>query len=196
MTTTDFRPLHRRALEVAAPYVTGIGRDALGRPTPCAGWDLRTLLGHMIGQHYGFAAAVTDGDAPAAAYAHRPVAADQLPADWQESAARLSAAFAAAPPDRPVRLVEISADRRFPAATVVAFQLLDTVVHTWDVATALGAQFVPGPELAGTTLQLARLVPQGDTRLGPDAACAPVVTSAGPDDWDQALALTGRRRTT
>jgi uncharacterized protein (TIGR03086 family) len=188
---TDFRPLHRRALGVASSYVAGIGDEALERGTPCAGWDLGDLLAHMVGQHHGFAAAVTDGDAPAEAYAPRDVAG-RVAAAWQESVDVLVAAFGAADPDRPVRLVEISADRSFPAGTAIGFQLLDTVVHTWDVATALGAEFVPDPELAGRTLALARLVPQGESRLRPDAAFAPVITAAGDDAWTQALALTGR----
>ena len=192
MTSTDLRPLHRRALEVAAPYVAGIDGDSLDRPTPCAGWDLRTLLAHVVGQHHGFAAAVTGGDAPPEAYAHRRVTPGRIAADWQGSADRMTAAFAAAPLDRPVRLVEISTEQRFPAGTVVGFQLLDTVIHTWDVASALGADFVPDPELAGVTLQLARLIPQGESRLGPGAAFAPVVAGARPDEWEQALALTGR----
>lgn len=194
MTSTDYRSLHRHALELARPYLAGVDGPALGRPTPCAGWDLGTLLAHVVGQHYGFAAAVTDGDAPPEAYAHRPVTPGRAAADWQESADLLVAAFAAAPPDRPVRLVEVSPDQRFPAGAVVAFQLLDTVMHTWDLAAALGADFVPDPELASTMLPLARLIPQGEARLGPDAAFAPVVTSAAPDDWTRALALTGRTR--
>lgn len=189
----DFRPLHRRALEGASSYVAGIGEEALGRATPCTGWDLGDLLAHMVGQHHGFAAAVTDGDAPAAAYAPRDVRG-RLAAEWARSVDVLTGAFAAADLSRPVRLVEISADRRLPAGTAISFQLLDTVVHTWDVATALGAEFVPDPELAGSTLALARLIPQGGSRLGPDAAFAPVRTAAADDDWTQALALTGRSR--
>jgi uncharacterized protein (TIGR03086 family) len=185
---TDLRPLHRQALDVASSYVGGIADDVLRRPTPCAGWDLEDLLAHMVGQHHGFAAAVTDGDAPVEAYAPR----DGRGAAWQESVDVLVAAFAAAPDDRPVRLVEISADRSFLPGTAVAFQLLDTVIHTWDVATALGREFAPDPQLASTTLALARLVPQGEARLGPHAAFAPVVTAAADDDWTLALALTGR----
>ncbi|HST63949.1 MAG TPA: TIGR03086 family metal-binding protein [Mycobacteriales bacterium] len=185
---TDFRPLHRQALEVATGYVAGIEDDALVRPTPCAGWDLRDLLAHMIGQHHGFAAAVTDGDAPESAYAPR----DVLPGAWQESVDVLLAAFAAADLSRTVRLVEISTDRLLPAGVAISFQLLDTVIHTWDVATALGRSFVPDAETAGTTLALAKLVPQGDNRLKPGAAFAPALRPDTPDDWTQALALTGR----
>jgi uncharacterized protein (TIGR03086 family) len=190
---TDFRVLHRRALGAASDYVAGVGDEALARATPCAGWDLGDLLAHMVGQHHGFAAAVTDGDAPAEAYAPRDVAG-RVATAWPESVDLLVAAFAAADLDRPVRLVEISADRPFPAGTAIGFQLLDTVVHTWDVATALGAEFVPDPELAGSTLALAQLVPQGESRLRPGAAFAPVIAPARDDDWTRALALTGRVR--
>lgn len=182
--------MHRRALGTASEFVAGIGDEDLGRATPCAGWDLGDLLAHMVGQHYGFAAAVRDGDAPVAAYTPADVRG-RVASAWQESVDGLTAAFADADLDRPVRLVEISTDRRLPAGAAVSFQLLDTVVHTWDLATALGVEFVPDPELAGITLALARLVPQGDSRLGPGAAFGPVVAAAG-DDWTQALALTGR----
>jgi len=42
---------------------------------------------------------------------------------------------------------------------VVGFQLLDTVIHTWDMATALGTKFRPDDELVDATLSQARLVP-------------------------------------
>jgi uncharacterized protein (TIGR03086 family) len=189
---TDLRPLHRRALADARGYVDRVDAAALGRPTPCAGWDLDALLAHIVGQHHGFAAAVCDGDAPVSAYGPRAVRPDRIAADWQDSADLLTAAFAGTGLDRPVRLVEISAELRFPAGTAIGFQLLDTVIHTWDVASALGVPYGPEPELAAATLALARQVPAGDGRLAPGAAFAPVLTPAADDDWTEALALTGR----
>jgi uncharacterized protein (TIGR03083 family) len=46
----------------AGSLVDRIGPADLARPTPCAGWDLRALLAHLIGQNHGFAEAV-DGAA-------------------------------------------------------------------------------------------------------------------------------------
>ena len=70
----------------------------LSRPTPCEGWDVSALLGHMIGQNTGFAAAVRDGDADVAAFAPAPVELGTLVAVWASSVDRLREAFEAAPP--------------------------------------------------------------------------------------------------
>ena len=33
--------------------IASVGPGVHARPTPCAGWDLRTLLAHMTGQDHG-----------------------------------------------------------------------------------------------------------------------------------------------
>lgn len=190
----DYRPLHRRALDDASAAVARVEPTDLVRPTPCAGWNLGALLGHAIGQNDGFAAAVENGDAPVEAFAHRRFAPDELQSAWDTSALRLTTAFTDAPVDRRIRLVEFSGDNPFPLLVVVGFQLLDTVVHTWDIATALGAGFRPDDELVAATLEQARKVPQTPVvRERQGAPFAPVIPSAGTDDWNLALALLGRR---
>jgi uncharacterized protein (TIGR03086 family) len=192
-TIIDLRPLHRRALDVASKLIATIGPADLARPTPCTGWDLRALLEHAIGQNHGFAAAVEGPDAPVSAYAGRPFEPEDVEAKWTESAERLATAFAAAPLDRPILLAEFSAEQRFPVAMVVSFQLLDTVVHTWDIATALGQAFRPDDELAAATLAVAERVPTGEAREQPGAPFGPALRYDGSDDWTRALALLGRR---
>jgi len=95
---------------------------------------------------------------------------------WLASADRLRTAFASAPLDRLVKLAEIRPDEWFPVAIAVGFQLLDTVIHTWDVATALGAVFRPDEEMVEATLAQARRVPNAPTvRERPGAAFDPVL---------------------
>jgi uncharacterized protein (TIGR03086 family) len=173
-------PLHVRALTVATPFVARALVD-LDAPTPCVGWDLRALLSHMVGQNLGFAAALRDGDAPGAAYLPAP------PDGWTASADALTSAFAGA--DGLVRLVEISADARFTVEQVAGIQLLDTVVHTWDVATALGEPFRPDAELLAATAAVARMVPTGEARGPAFAAPTPTPTD---DPWLTTLAHLGR----
>ena len=193
-TLPDYRPLHRRALADAADLVARIGPNDFARPTPCADWDLQVLIAHAIGQNYGFADAAENGDAPVAADAHRSVTPDSLQVEWATAAERLTNAFAAASLDHIVRLAEFKPVDRFPVAIAVGFQLLDTTVHSWDIATSLGHAYRPDEELVDATLALALKVPQTqDARERPGAAFAPVVTYDGTDGWDHALALLGRR---
>ena len=186
--------LHRTALATVSALLPGIGDAELARPTPCAGWDLRALVAHMAGQNHGFAAALASGDAPAEEYAPRPLqrAADALPV-WHESVERLLAASGAADPDRRIRLVEISRDATFAATAVVRIQLLDTVVHTWDLATALGREYRPGADVLPLVAAVARAVPDGPSRDRPGAAFAAPVPAADDDPWVAVLAHLGRR---
>ena len=200
------RGLLSRALDAERQVVAAVRPGDLDRPTPCAGWALRDLLAHLVGQHHGFAAAVRHGDADAGAFAPRPPSADAdtdaLLADWQASVDALVDAFAVAPPERAVRLVELSADRRFPQDVVAGFQLLDTVVHTWDLARTLGRDHRPDADLLAAVGRVAEQVPDGEARRRPGAAFAPAVTTsdrpggapaAAPGDpWVRVLALLGR----
>jgi uncharacterized protein (TIGR03086 family) len=180
--------LHDRALRRATEVIAGVDAADLGKPTPCAGWDLRALLAHCIGQNHGFADAVAGPDAPPAAYAPRP----PDPGAWEASAERVHAAFRAADPDRRVLLVEFGPDARFPVANALGFHLLDTVVHTWDVAAALEQPFRPDDELLSVVAKGAQQVPSGAARERPGAAFGPVLDVPGDDPWVATLARLGR----
>jgi uncharacterized protein (TIGR03086 family) len=180
--------LHDRALRRATEVIAEVKPADLGRPTPCAEWDLHALLAHCIGQNHGFADAVAHSDAPASAYAPRP----PEPGAWEASAERVHAAFRAAEPDQIVRLAEFGPDARFPVASALGFHLLDTVVHTWDVATALGLPFRPDADLLTAVAEGARQVPTGAAREREGAAFGAVLADAGDDPWAATLALLGR----
>jgi uncharacterized protein (TIGR03086 family) len=197
MEIIDPRPLHHRALDLATGILDRVGPGDAVRPTPCPPWDLHALLGHMIGQNHGFAAALEIGagpavDVPVSAFAPRPPGPD-LVSEWKVSTDRLTVAFDRADLACPVLLPEISEQFRFPAAMVIGFHLLDTVVHGWDVATALGVAYRPDDELVAVTLRIAEQVPDGPVREQPGASFAPALpVPDGTDPWHRALALLGR----
>jgi uncharacterized protein (TIGR03086 family) len=192
-TVNELVSAHAHALDLGTSVMNRVTPGDLDRPSPCTGWDLRTLLGHIIGQNHGFADAVEAPDAPLSAFADRVPEPDAVAADWKASADRVAGAFAAATPGRSVLLVEISGELRFPVETAIGFHLLDTVVHTWDVATSLDEVFHPGDELARAVLIGARQVPAGPARERSGASFAPVLPFDGTDPWQEALALLGRR---
>lgn len=188
MTVDELRTLHRQAIGEVRPFVRQVDTGDLGRQTPCAGWDLSQLLAHMVGQHRGFAAAVTAGSTARSAYAPEPF--DQ--AKWAESVDALLAAFAGARDDDRILEVELHPTERLPLEFVISAQLLDTVVHTWDVASALDLTYTPSPQLVAPILAMAERIPDGANRTGPDAAFAPALPPS-ESDWGRLLALLGRR---
>ncbi|MDE9367270.1 TIGR03086 family metal-binding protein [Luteipulveratus sp. YIM 133132] len=183
----DLRPLHRQALQAAGERVRRVRDGDLLLATPCAGWTLADLLAHLVGQHRGFAAALRDGTAAPEAYRPVPFTQDA----WASSADELTEAFAAADLDRPVLQLELHPTRPLPGSFLLGAQLLDTVVHTWDVAASLGESYVPPPAHQQVVLELAERIPDGAERRSEGAAFAPARAVPG-DGWDRALGLLGR----
>jgi uncharacterized protein (TIGR03086 family) len=163
----------------------------LARPTPCADWTLHGLITHMAAQHYGFAAAAA-GDGDLARWRPRRLGSDPV-ADYRAAAETVLAAFAAdGVPGRQFPLPEIAAGALFPAPQAVSFHFVDYVVHSWDVARALGVEVHFAPDLLDAALDVARAVPGGEYRLAPGAAFAPAVTGYDGPPLDQVVALLGR----
>ena len=190
LTYSEMLTLHHTALADTTRLVEQAARGPHDIATPCDEWDLAALLSHMIGQNRGFAAALGDGDADIALYAGPEVTPDGVLGAWEESATALREAFGRAQPDAPVHLAEF--DAQVSASLALGMQFLDTAVHAWDVATALGERFRPDDELVTATLAIARQVPGGPAREQPGASFAPQRPVDGRDDWHDALALLGR----
>lgn len=185
LTFGEMLAAYGRALDDTTGLASGAGD--LTVPTPCAGWDLADLFGHMVGQNLGFAAAVVDGDATVDAYESVPVAADDVSRIWQDSAARVRAAFGAADPEATVHLAEFGF--RPTVAVGLSMQLLDAAVHAWDVATALGQTYRPAEATVTFVLDTARQIA---ARPGATPVFAAPLAEGGEDPWGDALRLLGR----
>ncbi|MER7671836.1 TIGR03086 family metal-binding protein [Kitasatospora sp. NPDC096128] len=191
--------LHARAMDLAVEVVDTVRPEQLDRPTPCTGWTLRRLLAHCVGQHLGFAAAARGAGPDLSLFADAPLGADPGE-DFRRTGADLTAAFReAAAAGRALWLPEVRADEPFPFVQGVGFHLLDTLVHGWDVAAALGdagrlVAAVDGDDaLAGTLLAVTGAVPDTPEVRGPGRAFRPgLVPGAGAGRFERALALLGR----
>ncbi|AKU18742.1 hypothetical protein VV02_08035 [Luteipulveratus mongoliensis] len=179
--------MHREALAAATTHVVRLTDADLTNASACAGWDLATLLAHMVGQHRGFATLLSQGAAPESAYS--PERFTQTA--WQGSVADLISAFAGVDLDRTLVEIELHPTQPLPVHVLLGAQLLDTVVHTWDLAWGLGERFEPSPALADAVLAIAEQIPDDDGRERPGAAFAHAVPSAS-SGWHRALALLGR----
>jgi uncharacterized protein (TIGR03086 family) len=186
---------HRHVLTRSVEVVAQMRPGQLDVATPCAGWALSDLLAHMIGQHYGFAAAAA---ATAAAvpdvgeFAPRAIGADAV-AEYTASVESVLAAFASPGVlDRTMYLPEIRGGMTFAAPAAIGFHLIDYVVHSWDVARSLGVPVAFDDEALTTALQIARAVPEESKSDTPGAAFAPGVDTRSDATLDRIVALLGR----
>jgi uncharacterized protein (TIGR03086 family) len=126
------------AVALLTPLVDGTRADQLGNPTPCADWNVRGLLEHVIGGGHMFAAGLRgdtlDGDGPA------DLVGDDHRASFKAAIDGFSAALAAT--DDLDRMVALPFGT-LPAVAALQLAAGDLLVHSWDLATATGQPFDP-----------------------------------------------------
>ncbi|HVV20028.1 MAG TPA: TIGR03086 family metal-binding protein [Pseudonocardiaceae bacterium] len=184
----DIHELDRRAVEVSRSLVRTVTARQLGLPTPCAEWDLGALLAHMAVQHHGFARAVAGERTELADW--RPVPTDDHVAAYDAAADHVIEAFAA--PAAQAYLPEIRGGITVPAGMAMGFHFIDYVVHSWDVAAALGVPVEFDDEVLATALVVARQVPTDESSRGPGLAFGPVLEPSGDAPLERVLTTLGR----
>ncbi|MEO3758925.1 TIGR03086 family metal-binding protein [Mycobacterium sp. B14F4] len=193
----DIRPFHRAAVTASVDVVSQVAIGDLGRPTPCAGWNLGDLLAHMTVQHNGFAAAARGNGAdlslwdPATVAA--AVAADPAGAYAAAAADVLEAFGADGVLDVSFAMPEFGPGATVPGAMAIGFHFVDYVVHGWDVARSIGVPFALPPEVEAAVLPVALAVPDTEVRDTPNSPFAHALAPVdGASDLDRVLTHLGR----
>ncbi|MFH9727014.1 TIGR03086 family metal-binding protein [Streptomyces sp. NPDC017254] len=146
--------LLRSAATRATPLVTGIADASLDAPTPCAEYDVRALLNHLLGVVVHFQALAAKQPADLA------TTTDWLAdAGWRDrfeaETGKLVEAWSA-----PGAEEGTTGSMGMPARTVGSMVLLDLTVHAWDLARATGRSFEPDPAVvAGLVEEVERMAP-------------------------------------
>lgn len=186
----DPRPVHRQAMTQTESVVAAVEPGQLGQPTPCAEYDVRALLSHIVGGLNRVAIAGEGGDALA-----RPARADDVPDDGWLAAYRAASARAAAAWANDARLdavVELPWGK-IPGRFAIAGYIQEILTHGWDLAKATGQPTELDPGLAAWALAGAKRILPPDGRgagvpFGPVVAVSP---DAGP--YAQLAAWLGRQ---
>lgn len=144
--------------------LANVTADQYDNKTPCASWDVRALVNHIVGGSHWFAATAR-GEAPQAGATDAPdfTVGDPLAA-FDEGITASLAAFA--DPDLAAKIVKLPFGE-MPGAAFMQIAATDTFTHGWDLARATGQDSDLDPELAAQLLAGARrAVP--DSFRGPD----------------------------
>ena len=164
-----------RALDQTAGLIAAIEPGQALLATPCAGWDVRALVGHLAGQDLRNFLVAVRGEA-----ADRQAPADDIGDDWaaafRDRAAPVRAAWRAADLDRPMSGPGGEAPLRARADQ----QITELAAHDWDLARATGQDVARlDPALAEHALNWSRGMLRPEFR-GPDKAFG--VEVPVPDD--------------
>jgi len=133
----DLDTLYRSCVENWSSTVSGIGADQWDLPTPCSDWTVRDLVNHVAGEDLWTPPLVAgqtieevgdqfDGDV---------LGDDPIGSAQSAAAAALAATSAALPGGGTVHL----SFGDFPVAEYVWQLVADHLVHTWDLAAAIGS---------------------------------------------------------
>jgi uncharacterized protein (TIGR03086 family) len=126
-----------QVLDATGMLVAAVRDEQWSDPTPCSEWNVRELLGHLVGGNVMFARLVR-GDAASFEEA-RP--ADPLggdpPAAYRAAAEEVLAAFRR--PGALERTVTVPFGS-VPGAVAVRLRVIESLVHGWDLARATGQE--------------------------------------------------------
>jgi len=190
MDLRDLREPGRRVLAVTTGIVEQVRADQLDLPTPCAGWSVRDLLAHMVGNNNGFAAAAL-GEPPVVEVWDGVAVTDPV-GEFAASARRVDVAFASVEPLTGTFAVLGYGD--VPAGQAVGMHFIDYLAHGWDVAVSIGVDAGLDEQACAAVLAIGSNWPPDSTAIwGPDAAFGYRV--AVPEDAsvaDRMLGFLGR----
>jgi len=132
-----YEALDRSAAEFERRLVA-VGDDQWDEPTPCEGWTVRDLVGHVIGGNRMSVALLHGATADDVRTAWGDaVLGDDAVTSFRDSVAKQQAAFAE---DGALeRTCAHPGQGDIPGFQLLGFRIADQTLHAWDLARAIGA---------------------------------------------------------
>lgn len=179
MTAPDPRPLLTRALDQVGGLVAATPPEDLGTPTPCDGWDVRTLLAHLVGVHRRIAH-VGGGGLFSEVSSMPALADDRIAPELVAARADVDRAWGLDGSDAAVLDREVTVPWGTMAGRFVGFGYVqELTVHAWDLAAATGRTAGLDDALAAAVEDTAHRALPAEPRGGPIPFGPPV--PAAPD---------------
>ena len=176
-----------RAARSTEAVLVRMGPGDDGRVTPCPGMTASQVAGHLVGGMRGFTAVAEGGELRFDADLDPSFADGRPAAVFRVAVDGLLAAFGA--PGR----VEATYAMPWGATTgfqLLGFELIETVVHGWDIARSLGVAPAFDDDVVGATLGGARQWVDESVRV--PGMFGPAVTVHDATPLDELVAFLGR----
>jgi uncharacterized protein (TIGR03086 family) len=163
--------------------VSAVPADKWDAPSPCEGWTARDVVGHVVRNYRSLAATATGSDAP-----ERP--ADEHPAQaWSDAYERMRAltkqpdilSNPVSGPGGPVPLEQ----------ALGSLVSMDTNVHTWDLARAVGGDEHLDPDVVRFSWEM--LQPMDEMIRQPGIFGPKLDPPSDADEQTKLLYFLGRR---
>ena len=188
MGNTDMGQIHERALRQAGEVVAGVRPEQMHHPTPCAQWDVHTVINHLIGGNYMYAE-IAAGRSIDMSPPQPDLVGEDAAASFESSRQAVAHSMAS---EGALQRMWALPFAEVPGPVGRNIHLLELVAHTWDVAHATGQLDRLDPELADAAHGVATMaVPQARSEqghpFGPEQTAA---DDAGP--YERMAAFLGR----
>jgi uncharacterized protein (TIGR03086 family) len=177
----DLLELDRRACELNVSLIDGLSKAELDMATPCVEWTVRELLQHQVDSTAEFTAGARGLPTDVVG---EPVGDDPLGV-YQAAVEEVWVAFDTAG--------MLDGEWEFPGfgkqsgRVLVAAHFIDNLVHAWDLARALGQEYVFADDMADAAMRIVRNYPPGIAAFAP-----PVPVGEDASATDRLVARLGR----
>lgn len=188
-TSRPFQVLPAAAAGVT-DLVEAVPADGWDRPTPCEGWTVRDLVGHLTAEHL-WAPRLLAGETLADVgddYAGDVLGQDPVAA-WRHAVTRSILAWGDVSHQDEERELQVSSGS-ITLREYADQMLVDLVVHAWDLAAALGLPHHPVAEAVHRATEYER--PRTEHGQGIDGLFRPAVATTSSDPLDRLVAMLGR----
>ena len=171
----DPRVIFNQAVAQTESIIAAVRPDQAGLPTPCADWDVRTLVSHMAG---GVTRIALIGEgADALSLPPFTDLGEDWPAAYRAAGARAAAAWA---DDAKLDALFAVPWGKVPGRVAVAGYVREVLAHGWDLAFATGQETELDPELGAFALEVSqRSLPASGREGIPFGPAVPAPAGAG-----------------
>jgi uncharacterized protein (TIGR03086 family) len=187
--TIDIRDAYRRALDSFGRRVHLIDSDQWGLPTPCVDWDVHALVNHLVGENLwvpellaGRTVAEMGDRFEGDLLGDDPIKAFDTSAQAAVQAANSDGAL--------TRVAHLSFGD-VPGEEYITELFADALIHTWDLARAIGTNDRLDPELVAKCAEWFARAEEGYRQAGVIEDHRDVPEEADPQT--RLLAAWGRR---